>query len=81
MGRFRFQKPHLLLCSMTWLCVSKCVVTVDGGIVDCEGTVNIVHNFARVCATRPSEALIGKLIKGTATDWVSSGHLRSHELP
>jgi len=46
MGRFRFQKPHLLLCSMTWLCVSKCVVTVDGGIVDCEGTVNIVHNFA-----------------------------------
>ena len=38
-------------------------------------TVNIVQYPGRGCATRPSDALVGKLTKGTATDWVTRGHL------
>jgi len=30
----------------------------------------------RVNVTRPSDALVGKLTKGTATDWVTRGHLK-----
>ena len=30
----------------------------------------------RVNVTRPSDALVGKLTEGTATDWVTRGHLK-----
>ena len=40
-----------------------------------DGTVNIVISLARGLATRPSDASNGKLFEGTATDWVTRGHL------
>ena len=33
--------------------------------------------LAKAHVTRPSDALVGKLAKGTATDWVTRGHLRA----
>ena len=39
-------------------------------------TVKIVHEALRkACATRPSDAMVGKPTNGTATDWVTRGPL------
>jgi len=44
-------------------------------------TVKIAHEALRkACATRPSDAMVGKPTNGTATDWVTRGplNLRAH---
>ena len=38
-------------------------------------TVKVVYSPAKGYAIRPSDATIGKLIDGTATDWVTRGYL------
>ena len=38
-------------------------------------TVKAVHRPAKACAVRPSDASHGKPAEGTATDWVTRGHL------
>ena len=38
-------------------------------------TVKVVNSPAKGYAIRPSDATIGKLIDGTATDWVTRGYL------
>ena len=40
-------------------------------------TVKVVQAPDRGCAIRPSDALVGKLTKGTAIDWVPRGHLKT----
>ena len=44
-------------------------------------TVKVVYSPAKGYAIRPSDATIGKLIDGTATDWVTRGYLnyKMHE--
>ena len=67
-----------------WILHSVCIIlarddsSCQGAtfvINECNSTVNIVLHPGRGSATRPSDALIGKLIKGTATDWVTRGPL------
>ena len=48
------------------------------GLIHASGmkTVNIMHEALRkACMTRPSDAAWGKPHDGTATDWVTRGHL------
>ena len=70
-------QAHPLLQSTRWALVD---ILVDGalGVLHTSGmkTVNIVREALRkACATRPSDAWTRKLVQGTATDWVTRGHL------
>ncbi len=39
--------------------------------------IKILPHLAKVHVIRPSDAMVGKLANGTATDWVTRGHLRT----
>ena len=49
-----------------------------GGLLHASGmeTVNTMHEaLQKACMARPSDAMWGKPCNGTATDWVTRGHL------